>query len=181
MASSSYQQRIAAGMDKYFSANPGASRENKADVAEARRFARGHGSTGEHGVTVRPLGNNQYAVTFRDPSKAEQAMRAAAKLEGRVTVTAIGKDGQPVELFANKGHSKGFSSGEAMQEAAKKAGGWQQFMEDAAQKYKPPRPEEDDDEDGQNYDFEGDEDEEEDEEEYDSVLAGISEYQLIVQ
>lgn len=174
MASSSYQQRIAAGMDKYFSANPGASRENKADVAEARRFARGHGSTGEHGVTVRPLGNNQYAVTFRDPSKAEQAMRAAAKLEGRVTVTAIGKDGKPVELFQNKGHSKGFSSGEAMQEAAKKAGGWDKFIEEALEKYRPSwmdEPEDDDD-----YD-----DEEEIEEQEEELLAGIREYQLIVQ
>lgn len=180
MAKQTYQQRIAAGMDKYFATHPGASRESKADLAEAKRHARGHGSTGEHGVTVTPLGNNQYAVSFRDPSKAGQAMRAAAKLEGRVTVTAIGKDGKPVELFQNKGHSKGFSSGEAMQEAAKQAGGWDKFIEKALEKYRPSWMDEPEEYDEDEYD-EDEYDEEELEEMEEELLAGIREYQLIVQ
>lgn len=167
MASSAYEKRIQAGMARYLAAHPNAS------AAEAKRAARGHGSTGEHGVTVTALGNNKYAVTFRDPAKAGQALRAAERLEGRVTVTAIGKDGQPINLFENKGHSKGFSSGEALQQAAKNAGGWARFMDAAMEKYEAVGGVSGDDDEG-----EYDEDDEAAEEE---LLAGIREYQLIVQ
>lgn len=102
MARETYAERIARGTAKYLSAHPDASPD------EAKRFARGHGSTGEHGVTVTQVGQD-VVVTFRDPSKLQQAMRAAEKYGERADVTIVGKNGKAVEAFQNKGHLAGRS------------------------------------------------------------------------
>lgn len=100
MARQSYAERIAAGMEKYLAANPGAS------DAEARRFARGHGNTGEHGVTITAVGQD-IVISFRDANKLGQALRAAEKYGERAGVTIVGKNGQSVTAFENKGHKGG--------------------------------------------------------------------------
>lgn len=100
MARETYAQRIERGMATYYAANPGATEQ------EARQFARGHGHTGEHGVTVTQVGQD-VIVSFRDPHKLEQAMRAAEKYGERANVAITGKNGESVVAFENKGHVAG--------------------------------------------------------------------------
>lgn len=99
MASSSYARRI----ERYMAAHPGLS------AAEAKRAARGHAHTGEHGVTATALGNNRVAVTIHDEKYLERALRAVTQLEGRVSIAVTDKDGNTRVLFENKGHSGGVS------------------------------------------------------------------------
>ena len=104
MARETYAQRIQRGMSSYLASHPDAS------DAEARRFARGHGATGEHGVTVTALGNSDViVVSFHDPKKLPQAIRAAEKYGERASVTVVGKNGKSVTLFSNPGHMAGRS------------------------------------------------------------------------
>lgn len=102
MASTAYQQRIERGMAAYKAANPGAT------DAEARKAARGHGSTPEHGIRKDYIAN-QAVISFRDPEKAEQAFRMAEREEGRAKVVIMDKDGNVRELFSNGGHGGGIS------------------------------------------------------------------------
>ena len=98
----SYAERIARGMSTYLASHPDASE------SEARRFARGHGATGEHGVTVTALGNSDViVVSFHDPKKLPQAIRAAERYGERASVTVVGKDGKSVTLYNNPGHMAG--------------------------------------------------------------------------
>ena len=96
----SYAERIARGTARYLSEHPGATAE------EAHRAARGHGATGEHGVTVTAAGPD-IVITFHDPAKLPQALRAAERYGGRASVTVTGKNGKSATLFSNPGHLPG--------------------------------------------------------------------------
>lgn len=102
MAKQTYAQRIERGMVKYLAANPGAT------AAEAKRAARGHAHTPEHGI-ARDVVNNQAIISFRDADKAEQAFRMAEREEGRAKLIVEDKDGNVRELFSNGGHGGGIS------------------------------------------------------------------------
>src|SRR5690348_4463501 len=94
---SGYEERIA----RYLAAHPGATRDE----------ARGHGRTGEHGVTKIALGNGEVGVSFRDDQYTDRAMRAIEKAGAedntRVSVALVNKAGDTLNLWVGKGFQFG--------------------------------------------------------------------------
>lgn len=112
-----YAQRIERGMAKALAEFPGIS------DAEAKKIARGHGRTGEHGVTLTALPGGEVVVTFRDPAKLDQALRLAEKYGQRAGVTLVGKDGKAINMYENKGHMAGRTL-DSLKSLSESAGGF---------------------------------------------------------
>lgn len=104
MARQSYGERIQRGVEKYLAAHPDAS------YAEAKKFARGHGSTPEHGKIIsREIAGRQIAETRSAQAGAALVSDAAASGQ-RITVTVTLKNGHVAEMFTNPKHGRGMDA-----------------------------------------------------------------------
>lgn len=104
----SYQQRMASGIGRYLDAHP------EASLAEARKFARGHGNTPEHGKAPAAravAGREVYSTT--SGQAAERIIAQAAREGKRVSVSVTDRNNpqRPVSVWTNPGRGPGGKGG----------------------------------------------------------------------